>query len=71
MTFSNNQALIVGGSSGMGLEAGRLLVEAGASVTLVGPADRRNWMLHAKRSILPTMWAHSDATSRTRRMSVN
>jgi NAD(P)-dependent dehydrogenase (short-subunit alcohol dehydrogenase family) len=55
MTFSNNQALIVGGSSGMGLEAGRLLVEAGASVALVGPAGRRNWMLHAKRSILPTM----------------
>ena len=36
MTFSNKQALIVGGSSGMGLEAGRLLVEAGASLTLVG-----------------------------------
>ena len=36
MGFSNNQALIVGGGSGMGLEAGRLLVEAGASVTLVG-----------------------------------
>ncbi len=36
MRFSNKQALIVGGSSGMGLEAGRLLVEAGASVTLGG-----------------------------------
>ena len=36
MEFSKKQALIVGGSSGMGLEAGRLLVEAGASVTLVG-----------------------------------
>ena len=36
MTFSNKQALIVGGSSGMGLEVGRLLVEAGASVALVG-----------------------------------
>ncbi len=36
MTFSNKQALIVGGGSGMGLEAGRLLVKAGASVTLVG-----------------------------------
>jgi NAD(P)-dependent dehydrogenase (short-subunit alcohol dehydrogenase family) len=36
MRFSNKQALIVGGGSGMGLEAGRLLVEAGASVTLVG-----------------------------------
>lgn len=36
MKISNAQALIVGGSSGMGLEAGRLLVQAGASVTLVG-----------------------------------
>lgn len=36
MSFSNKQALIVGGSSGMGLEAGRLLGAAGASVTLVG-----------------------------------
>ncbi len=36
MRFTNTQALIVGGGSGMGLEAGRLLVEAGASVTLVG-----------------------------------
>ena len=36
MRFSGKQALIVGGSSGMGLEAARLLVEDGASVTLVG-----------------------------------
>jgi NAD(P)-dependent dehydrogenase (short-subunit alcohol dehydrogenase family) len=36
MGFSNKQALIIGGSSGMGLEAARALVEAGASVTLVG-----------------------------------
>ena len=36
MRFSNKQALIVGGGSGMGLETGRLLVETGASVTLVG-----------------------------------
>jgi NAD(P)-dependent dehydrogenase (short-subunit alcohol dehydrogenase family) len=36
MKFSNKQALIVGGSSGMGLETGKLLVEEGASVTLVG-----------------------------------
>jgi NAD(P)-dependent dehydrogenase (short-subunit alcohol dehydrogenase family) len=46
MTFSNNQALIVGGSSGMGLEVGRLLVEAGASVALVG---RRQEKLDAAR----------------------
>ncbi len=36
MKFTNKQALIVGGSSGMGLETGKLLVEEGASVTLVG-----------------------------------
>jgi NAD(P)-dependent dehydrogenase (short-subunit alcohol dehydrogenase family) len=36
MGFSTKRALIVGGSSGIGLEAGRLLVQAGASVTLVG-----------------------------------
>jgi NAD(P)-dependent dehydrogenase (short-subunit alcohol dehydrogenase family) len=46
MSFSNKQALIVGGSSGMGLEAGRLLVESGASVTLVG---RRQQKLDAAR----------------------
>ena len=36
MNFSDKKALIVGGSSGMGLETARLLVGAGASVTLVG-----------------------------------
>jgi NAD(P)-dependent dehydrogenase (short-subunit alcohol dehydrogenase family) len=51
MSFSNKQALIVGGSSGMGLEAGRLLVESGASVTLVG---RRQQKLDAARETLDT-----------------
>jgi NAD(P)-dependent dehydrogenase (short-subunit alcohol dehydrogenase family) len=36
MRFSRNRALIVGGSSGIGLEAARLLVDEGVSVTLVG-----------------------------------
>jgi len=36
MGFSSKQALIIGGSSGMGLEAARMLVKAGAVVTLVG-----------------------------------
>jgi NAD(P)-dependent dehydrogenase (short-subunit alcohol dehydrogenase family) len=36
MTFSDKEALIIGGSSGMGLEAASLLVRAGASVTIVG-----------------------------------
>jgi NAD(P)-dependent dehydrogenase (short-subunit alcohol dehydrogenase family) len=36
MSFSDKQALIIGGSSGMGLETARLLVNAGASVTMVG-----------------------------------
>jgi NAD(P)-dependent dehydrogenase (short-subunit alcohol dehydrogenase family) len=51
MSFSNKQALIVGGSSGMGLEAGRLLVEGGASVTLVG---RRQQKLDAARETVDT-----------------
>jgi NAD(P)-dependent dehydrogenase (short-subunit alcohol dehydrogenase family) len=36
MSFSGKEALIIGGSSGMGLDAAKLLVNAGASVTLVG-----------------------------------
>ena len=36
MSFSDKQALIIGGGSGIGLEAARLLVHAGASVTIVG-----------------------------------
>lgn len=36
MSFVNKEALIVGGSSGMGLETAKLLVQAGATVTLVG-----------------------------------
>ena len=51
MSFSNKQALIVGGSSGMGLEAGRLLVESGASVTLIG---RRQQKLDAARETFDT-----------------
>ena len=51
MRFSNKPALIVGGSSGMGLEAGRLLVDAGASVTLVG---RRQEKLDGARETFDT-----------------
>ncbi len=51
MSFSNKQTLIVGGSSGMGLEAGRLLVESGASVTLIG---RRQQKLDAARATFDT-----------------
>ena len=36
MSFANKEALIIGGSSGMGLETAKLLVQAGASVTLTG-----------------------------------
>ncbi|MDH3875922.1 MAG: SDR family oxidoreductase [Desulfobacteraceae bacterium] len=36
MSFSNKEALIIGGGSGMGLEAARFLVHRGASVTIVG-----------------------------------
>ena len=51
MSFSNKEALIVGGSSGMGLEAARLLVHAGASVTLVG---RRKEKLEGVRETFDT-----------------
>ncbi len=51
MGFRNKQALIVGGSSGMGLEAGRLLVGAGASVTLV---SRRQEKLDDARETFET-----------------
>ncbi len=51
MRFLNKQALIVGGSSGMGLEAGRLLVGAGASVTLV---SRRQEKLDDARETFET-----------------
>jgi NAD(P)-dependent dehydrogenase (short-subunit alcohol dehydrogenase family) len=36
MSFADKEALIVGGSSGMGLETAKLLVNAGVAVTLVG-----------------------------------
>lgn len=36
MNFSDKEALIIGGGSGMGLEAARLLVHGCALVTLVG-----------------------------------
>ena len=51
MRFSNKQALIVGGSSGIGLEAGRLLEKAGVSVTLVG---RRQEKLEDARETFDT-----------------
>jgi NAD(P)-dependent dehydrogenase (short-subunit alcohol dehydrogenase family) len=41
MSFAGKQALIVGGGSGMGLASARLLVEAGASVTLVGRSQEK------------------------------
>jgi NAD(P)-dependent dehydrogenase (short-subunit alcohol dehydrogenase family) len=49
MSFSGKHALIVGGSSGMGLKAGSLLFKAGASVTLVG--SRREKLEQAKKTL--------------------
>jgi meso-butanediol dehydrogenase / (S,S)-butanediol dehydrogenase / diacetyl reductase len=51
MSFSDKEALIIGGGSGMGLEAARLLVHAGASVTLVG---RRHEKLEGARATFDT-----------------
>lgn len=41
MSFSDKEALIVGGGSGMGLESAKLLVDAGAVVTLVGRSQEK------------------------------
>ncbi len=49
MSFSGKQTLIVGGSSGMGLEAARLLLDAGGSLTLVG---RNQNKLESARELL-------------------
>jgi hypothetical protein len=49
MSFSNKQALIVGGSSGMGMAAARLLLDAGGSVTLV--ARNKEKLAQAKESL--------------------
>ena len=51
MSFENKHALIVGGSSGIGLETARRLVDAGAAVTLVG---RQQEKLDAARASLET-----------------
>jgi NAD(P)-dependent dehydrogenase (short-subunit alcohol dehydrogenase family) len=49
MSFKNKQALILGGGSGMGLETAKLLVDAGAVVTIVG---RRKEKLDCARESL-------------------
>ncbi|MDA8305257.1 MAG: SDR family NAD(P)-dependent oxidoreductase [Deltaproteobacteria bacterium] len=41
MSFTGKDALIVGGSSGIGLATGGMLVEAGATVTLVGRSQKK------------------------------
>lgn len=51
MNFSDKEALIIGGGSGMGLEAARLLVHGGASVTLAG---RRQEKLEGAREAFDT-----------------
>jgi NAD(P)-dependent dehydrogenase (short-subunit alcohol dehydrogenase family) len=49
MSFSGKHALIVGGSSGMGLQAGSLLLKAGASVTIAG--SRKEKLDHALKTL--------------------
>ncbi len=51
MSFSDKEALIIGGGSGMGLEAAKFLVQRGASVTLVG---RRQEKLKGARQTFDT-----------------
>jgi NAD(P)-dependent dehydrogenase (short-subunit alcohol dehydrogenase family) len=51
MGFAGKEALIIGGGSGMGLEVARLLVHAGASVTMVG---RRQAKLEGAREAFET-----------------
>ena len=51
MSFSDKEALIIGGGSGIGLETARFLVHAGASVTLVG---RRQEKLEGARETFAT-----------------
>jgi len=41
MSFSGKHALVVGGSSGMGLQVGTMLLKAGASVTIVGSRKQK------------------------------
>jgi NAD(P)-dependent dehydrogenase (short-subunit alcohol dehydrogenase family) len=51
MSFNHRAALIVGGGSGMGFETARLLVESGASVTVVGRS--REKLDHARKTLEP------------------
>ena len=69
MIFPDKEALIIGGSSGMGLEAARLLVHAGASVTLVG---RRQEKLEGAREMLDSPdKVHTFQCDLTRKDEVN
>ncbi len=49
MSFSGKHAMIVGGSSGIGLKAGSMLLKAGASVTIVG--SRKEKLDHALKAL--------------------
>jgi NAD(P)-dependent dehydrogenase (short-subunit alcohol dehydrogenase family) len=49
MSFSNKQVLIVGGGSGMGLETAKLLVDAGAVVTIAG--RRQEKLVRARETL--------------------
>ncbi len=57
MRFSGKHTLIVGGSSGMGLEAARMLVEEGGTVTLVGRS--REKLDHARGTLKAPERVHS------------
>jgi NAD(P)-dependent dehydrogenase (short-subunit alcohol dehydrogenase family) len=56
MSFSDKQALILGGSSGIGLDVAELLLEAGAVVTVVG--RDRNRLERARKTLGPSDKVH-------------
>jgi NAD(P)-dependent dehydrogenase (short-subunit alcohol dehydrogenase family) len=69
MSFRDKAALIVGGGSGMGFETARLLVESGASVTLVGRSQEK--LDHARKTLEPVGKVHTFRCDITRKDDLN
>ncbi len=69
MSFRDQAALIVGGSSGMGFETARLLVESGALLTLVGRNQEK--LNHARKTLEPIGKVHTFRCDLTRKDDLN